>query len=492
MEEKKSSSKFPVWAVILGCLGLVVICAGLLVVGGAAYFLTASRSVRTLDETDTVVVEPVEELGITEDSGESPATPERPAPGQDEATNAGSGEPTQEPAGSADDPFGGQLATIEANVAEIRELQPRDEVKPTVLTTSELRQRLEEEFAEDYSPEEARLDAITLSAFDFMDPDFDIYNFMLDLLTEEIAGFYDPETDEFVLIDDDAEFNTMEQWTHAHEYVHALQDQYFDLELLDDDSLATEQLFALQALAEGDATLVQTLYLTDGYFDQKQLFELMGDTFNIDTAVLDSAPPVLAHELEFPYVSGLAFVQSLYGSGGFAAVDQAWQNLPQSTEQILHPERYLAGDTPQIVALAPLTSTLGTGWELVDEDSLGELYLREYLSQQLDENQVDTAATGWGGDQYAVYWNEEEGSKVMVLKLKWDTPADAEEFATAYLDYPSGHLGVNAEGQEDGGLCWQGEYALCFYESNGESLVVRAPEVVMAKTIAAQQQLPQR
>jgi hypothetical protein len=203
--------------------------------------------------------------------------------------------------------------------------------------------------------------------------------------------------------------------------------------------------------------------------------------------VLDSAPPVLAHELEFPYVGGLAFVQSLYENGGFAAVDQAWQNLPQSTEQILHPDRYLAGDTPQIVALEPLTSTLGNGWQLVDEDSLGEFYLREYLSQQIDDNQLETAATGWGGDRYAVYWNEEEESTVMVLKLRWDTPADAEEFAAAYLNYPFRLFGVNAEGQEDGGLCWQGEYALCFYAPGDESLVVRAPDIEMAKTVAAQQ-----
>lgn len=465
----------------------MAICTGLLVAGGAAWFLTTSRSARAVDGANVVAAKPLEELGTTDDPDNGPATLEQPTPKRDDATNAGNGEPSQELAGSVDDPFAGQRATIEANVAEIRQLRSKDEVKPIVLTKSELRQRLEEEFAEDYGPEEARLDAVTLSAFDFMDPDFDIYNFMLDLLTEEIAGFYDPETDEFVLIDDDAEFDTLEQWTHAHEYVHALQDQYFDLELLDDESLASEQLFALQALAEGDAMLVQTIYLTDGYFDQQQLFELLGDAFNVDTTILDSAPPVLAHELEFPYVSGLAFVQSLYDSGGFAAVDQAWQELPQSTEQILHPDRYLAGDMPQIVALEPLTSTLGSGWQLVDEDSLGEFYLREYLSQQIDDNQLETAATGWGGDRYAVYWNEEAESTVMVLKLRWDTPADAEEFAAAYPNYPFRLFGVNAEGQEEGGRCWQGEYTLCLYELGDESLVVRAPDIEMAKTIAAQQ-----
>lgn len=491
MEEKKSSGKFPVWAVILGCLGLIVICAGLLAVGGAAMFLTTSRSVRALDGANVVAAEPIDEIGPTTDPDGESSTTEPPTPDKDDADTAESGDPAQDPAsstaGAVNDPFVYERANIEANVVEIRELQPRDEVNPTMLTPTQLSQRLAEEFAEDYSPEEARQDAITLSAFDFIAPDFDIYNFMLDLLTEEIVGFYDPETDEFVVIGDDEQFDTLEQWTHAHEYVHALQDQYFDLELLEDESLESEQLFALQALAEGDATLVQTIYLTGGYFDQQQLFDLLGDTFNIDTAVLDSAPPVLAHELEFPYVSGLAFVQSLYDSGGFATVDQAWQNLPQSTEQILHSDRYLAGDAPQLVALEPLTDTLGAGWQLVDEDSLGEFYLREYLSQQLDGQQVDTAATGWGGDQYAVYWNEEEQNTVMVLKVRWDTPADAEEFATAYLNYPSRLFNVNPSGQADSGLCWQGEYVLCFYESGNESLVIRAPDMDLATTIAVLQ-----
>ena len=203
MEEKKSSGKFPVWAVILGCLGLIVICAGLLAVGGAAMFLTTSRSVRALDGANVVAAEPIDEIGPTTDPDGESSTTEPPTPDRDDADTAESGDPASSTAGAVNDPFVYERANIEANVVEIRELQPRDEVNPTMLTPTQLSQRLAEEFAEDYSPEEARQDAITLSAFDFIAPDFDIYNFMLDLLTEEIAGFYDPETDEFVVIGDD-------------------------------------------------------------------------------------------------------------------------------------------------------------------------------------------------------------------------------------------------------------------------------------------------
>ncbi|KPK10021.1 MAG: hypothetical protein AMJ56_09255, partial [Anaerolineae bacterium SG8_19] len=94
----------------------------------------------------------------------------------------------------------------------------------------------------------------------------------------------------------------------------------------------------------------------------------------------------------------------------------AWQNLPQSTEQIIHPDRYLAGDLPEIVALPPLTDTLGIGWTRLEEATLGEFLLREYLGQQLDETEVETAATGWGGDRYAVYWHQDNEELVMVLR----------------------------------------------------------------------------
>ncbi len=381
----------------------------------------------------------------------------------------------------------GERARIESNVIDIRRLAPLTDVHPVLLSTSELGQRMEQEFAEEYSPEEARYDAIALSAFDLLAPDFDLFNFSIDLLTEQVAGFYDPETDEFVIISNDDEFTSLEQWTHAHEYVHALQDQHYNLEILEDDDLGSEASFAIQALAEGDATLVQTMFLFSGYFSQDQLAEIMEEALSVDTTMLDSAPPVVAHELEFPYISGLAFVQALYDRGGFSEVDKAWENPPQSTEHILHPERYLDGDTPQVVSLQPLTNTLGPGWVLADEDVLGEFYLREYLSQHLNQRDVDIAATGWGGDRYAIHWNESDKQVVMVLRLAWDSMADTIEFSNLFPSYPENALGSTEAVQVDGGFCWQGEYVLCLYDAGDDSLVIRAPGLDLAQSVASSQ-----
>jgi hypothetical protein len=347
---------------------------------------------------------------------------------------------------------------------------------------------LEADFMEDYSPEESRLDVLTLSAFDFLERDFDLYNFTIDLNTEQVAGFYDPETNEFVVISSgEASFGVLEQFTYAHEFVHALQDQHFSLDLLSDESLDSEAAFAIRALAEGDATLAQTLYISEGYFSQEQLLEIITAAGALDSSVFNSAPPVLSHELEFPYTFGLNFVQTLYAQGGYSAVDDAWNNLPQSTEQIIHPERYLSGDEPQIVSLQPLTDTLGAGWQRLDEDTLGEFYLREYLAQQLISTMVETAATGWGGDRYTVYWNEGVEQIVMVLKLVWDTTADSDEFATAYEPYPAQLFGATAASQPDGGQCWQGADVICLYQNGDETMIVRAPDLETAAAIAAAQ-----
>lgn len=376
---------------------------------------------------------------------------------------------------------------IEDNVVEVRGLEPKGFVEVTLLDRDELRERLEEEILAEYSAEEARDDAIVMSAFDFFPMDFDLYSFTLDLLTEEIAGFYDPETDEFVLINDDEEFDVLEQLTHAHEYVHALQDQHFNLEQLGDDSLDSDASMALSALAEGDATMVQTLYLIEGYLTPDELLAALSASLDVDTSILDDAPPVLARELMFPYLEGVEFVQALYTSGGFEAVDQAWQDPPQSTEHILHPQRYIDGDSPKIVSLAPMTDTLGAGWQLLDQDIVGELYLREYLVQQLDEQKVDIAATGWGGDQYAVYWNESDDDLVLLVRLVWDSPADNTEFVDAYREYPSGVLGSKARKQPDGGQCWEGDEVICLYSFRDETIIIKASTLDQATKVAAEQ-----
>lgn len=373
-------------------------------------------------------------------------------------------------------------AQVEANVSELRGLEPLEPITPVVLTREELRDRFQTEFQTDYSPEEARLDVLTLSAFDFMNRDYDLYQARLDLQSEGVLGFYDPETAEFVVVSDGALLDPAAQWTHAHEFVHALQDQHYNLDALYDESLDSEQRAAIRALAEGEAELVQYLYLFEGnYFSQREIAAIVNAQSGADRDFLDNFPPILIKDLSFPYSSGVDYVLELYRQGGFPAIDEAWRNPPLTTEHILHPDRYKAGDEPQIVALVPLTDTLGAGWELIDEDIMGEFYLREYLDQQLTTTVATRVSTGWGGDRYAVYWNEAEDALVMALRLAWDSTEDAAEFAAEYPNYARGLFGeVTPLAPGDGSQCWQGEDVICLFAEESESFVVRAPDIPSA------------
>ena len=377
-------------------------------------------------------------------------------------------------------------AEVEANVIALRGLSLLSPITPTLLTRDELRDRLAAENAAGTTPEDARDSALELSAFDFIAPDYDLYGALLGLRSDGILGFYDPEAAEFVVVNDGALLDAPAQWTHVHEFVHALQDQHYDLDALTDDSVDSEARAAVRALAEGEAELVQYLYLTEGgYFSEDEVNAIVQDIEQSSAALPQDVPPILLSNLTFPYDSGSRFVDRLYRAGGFEAIDAAWANPPRSTEQIMHPDRYLAGDTPQLIALAPLTATLGAGWQQVAGDIMGEFFLREYLDQQLPATAAERAATGWGGDRYAVYWNEATGGLVLALHLVWDTATDAAEFADAYADYPRGLLGVEPQTEADGRTCWVRGEAICFLQAEGDSWIVRAPDVDTAGVVLA-------
>lgn len=365
-------------------------------------------------------------------------------------------------------------AEIESLVSQIRGLPPQTPVVTTLLTGDELRQRVENDLLAEYSEADAQQDVLVYAAFDFLAPDFDLYTFSRDLYSEQITGFYDPATDEFVVVSEDDVLDANEQLTHAHEYMHALQDQHFSLDLLDDDTLDADAKATLLALAEGEAMLLQTHFIQQGYVDLLDVSDILAA---LETPVLASAPPILANSLLYPYRAGQTFAQTLYDQEGYAALNAAWANRPQSTEQILHPDRYLAGDAPQVVILPPLTATLGTGWTLVHEDVFGEFMLREYLSQQLNSMQVDTAAMGWGGDRFAVYTNEANGALALALRLVWDTDQDATEFAALYPNYPAALFSTPSQLQGNGGECWPGpDDLICLFQTGRETLIIRAPD----------------
>lgn len=384
-----------------------------------------------------------------------------------------------------------EMEVIQRQVIQDRDLDPSGEFTRVLFTPEQLHQHVLDEFLIDYSEEEMEEDGIILQAFGLLNADFDLYNFYLDLFSENIAGFYDNETKDMVVVQGER-FGGIERLTYAHEYTHALQDQNYDIREglgYSEDACETEseRCAALQALMEGDATLSELNWFLNHATseDRTDVFDF-SDTF--ETPVLDSSPEFIAKDFLFPYEEGFEFVQTLYDQGGWDAVDDAYANPPVSTEQILHPERY-PHDIPIPVNLPDLATVLGTGWEIIDQEVMGEWYTYLILAFGLDEGarrsekEAAKAAEGWGGDAYQVYYNADHGDAVMVFRILWESTQDAKEFSESFKSYARDRFGKPVDRLADYSV-WKSEDGYQTLRVDGKTTSwISAPETEMAEAV---------
>jgi hypothetical protein len=369
---------------------------------------------------------------------------------------------------------------VEKQVAPMRNLEFKQPVVPQILTPDKLHEYLQKQFEQEWSPEKARGQALTLAAFDLLDPDTDLYQLYLDLYSEQVGGLYDPETRELYVVSDASSVNVLGRTTLAHELTHALQDQNYDLQKIgygkkNEKEHDSEYMAGLEALVEGDASLLQTQYMRT--FSPLDWARFGWEYSRLDMTKYNKAPRAISAGLTFPYVYGQNFVKSLYTSGGWAAVNAAYSHPPQSTEQILHPQRYLSGDAPIVVTLPPLTDTLGSGWRLVDEDILGEFYARLHLEQHLEPITATLAAEGWGGDRYATFYNDAQKTTMLAWYTVWDNTAEAAEFVDDYELYLTIAFNHDADSSQSGRSCWQkAQDYRCLTWSAKTAIIVRGPD----------------
>lgn len=390
-----------------------------------------------------------------------------------------------------------QMDEIQEQVVELRGLRPAGEVDRALLTPDQLRQYVIDDFLKDYTEQEAREDAIVLASFGLLEADFDLYDFYLELYSEQIAGFYDDETKRMYVIQDEG-FKGPQRLTYAHEYVHALQDQTYDMEeglgysdeACEEDS---ERCAAIQALIEGDASLLELEWLTT-YATSQDIAEIQQFYEDYTSPVYDRAPAFMQEDFLFPYITGQAYVEYLHDQGGWQAVDQAYRDLPLSTEQILHPERY-PQDDPQAIPLPDLTDALGEGWQEIDRGVVGEWYTYLILAHGLEpgarvrDAQAKIAAEGWGGDAYAVYTHAQSGQVVMATRFRWEASQEASEFAQAFQEYAGERFG--ASGEVGDWSSWDNAAGVTRFRQDGdETTWILAPDAATATAIQQALQAP--
>jgi hypothetical protein len=316
--------------------------------------------------------------------------------------------------------------------SELRELSILRAVKSGAQSRSEIERMIVKNLDSDTTPAEMHATEALLRVFGLAPKDFAYRPFLIKLLTEQVAGYYDPKVQQFYL----ADWIELEgqKPVMAHELTHALQDQHFNLKRFDKwpkgDSDAE---LAAHALIEGDATLAMTLYMAKHPLVALAFIRSLG-TQETSSEQFKRAPRAIRESLLFPYEAGSSWATQIYRRGGWDMVSKAFTKLPQSSEQILHPEKYYAYEAPVKVVVPDLKPLLGPTWKRIDSDVNGEwgcyLILDEYLNDSVTSKQ---ASAGWAGDQFALYEGATPADVFVAQSTAWDTAADAREFFDAYL-----------------------------------------------------------
>lgn len=321
--------------------------------------------------------------------------------------------------------------TILKETSEIRELAILRPVKSGAQSRPEIERMIVRNLDEQTTPAEMHATEVALKKLALVPPEFQYRSFVVKLLTEQVAGYYDPKAQQFYLadwIDLEGQKPVM-----AHELTHALQDQHFNLRRFEKWPAGdSDAELAAHGLIEGDASLAMTLYMAKNPLVALAFIRSLGGN-NIASEQINQAPRVIRESLVFPYVQGSEWATRVYKRGGWAAVSQAYAKLPLSTEQILHPEKYFDYEMPVKVLLPDLRTALGSGWKRIDYDVNGEWSLYLILDQFLNASvESRRAAAGWSGDRYALYEGSKPGEVFIVQLTAWDTQNDAQEFFDAY------------------------------------------------------------
>jgi len=249
-------------------------------------------------------------------------------------------------------------------------------------------------------------------------------------LDANVAGFYDPfEERLFIRIADPTPYN---QLVVVHELTHALDDQYFPLAA----DLTGEPARAWRALVEGSATAVEERFRESRPPEERRRID------DEERAAADGVgviPDALLAQGSFPYSAGRRFVEALYARAGSASVDAAFRFPPQTTEQVLHPEKYTAKEKPLELDLPS-----SDGPRTLREGVLGEAGVRLLLFGAVDRQMGDRAAAGWGGDRY-ILWRD--GARTCArVKLLMDTVEDTDEVLGGLRAWASKTPGATVQG----------------------------------------------
>jgi hypothetical protein len=368
----------------------------------------------------------------TSAAGPGAGTPTSRAPaGQTPATPA--------PPASATTPA---IREVQQAVAELRDLKFRRQVPVTVERPDKLAKRLLRVLASETNETEVRRQGRAMELLGQLPRGTDLPKLLERLQAESVLGFYlpgKPPRKGGLYVRSSRGLDPYARIILAHELTHAVTDQHYDLTKADKLAAAgghEDELAAYTGLVEGDATLLMQRYLAERLTPREQADAAVAVARD-NTPMRDAAPAAIRESMLFPYQEGLRFVRALYQRGGWAAVDRAYRDPPRTSEQLLHPERYLSPrDQPQPVTVGDLSARLGGGWRPAADTTFGEFDARLLLG---GVSGAVSAAEGWDGGRLRTF--QRGGATAMVIRTVWDSRAEAAEFCQAMTAWATRQFG---------------------------------------------------
>ena len=472
--------------IILGGLGLML-CAILTGIG-AVLFINRDTllGVSTQPVAQHSTQAPVEAVPTTPPSPTATITP-RPTAALPELVVTPEPTPTATYVVAPADINKDKIRDITGFVEQWRELSLPEPLPIEFLTRRQLREQWPEQAYDKAALEAVQTQQEFYRALGLIQPGVDLVEAALDTQTDIILGYYAPKEKVMYIIAESVNMFAEEEMTFAHEYVHALQDNYFDLNnFLPKDQSADAQL-AARSLPEGDARLVEDLFTYQNISREQLNYTVYRYLFQQKPS-LEGVSPALGVFTYFPYNAGEYFVLSLYIQGNFTweRVNQAYRHPPISTEQVMHPEKYLADERPATISLPNLAPALGNPWHELDRDVLGEAGFLVWLVDRLDEQGASDGAAGWDGDGYTL-WIDGAGRRLLAELSQWDTEADAIELFEAFTAYMNLRQAGSSGDEAGGARWWEDEAGLTLLSRQGRQiLIIVAPDQVTLDQVRSQ------
>jgi hypothetical protein len=328
--------------------------------------------------------------------------------------------------GDGQGPYAREMASAIPRIEAATGLKFKTPPRLEVRSREQVRQFLVKKFEEETPAQELAGEEAAYKVLGLLPDSMDLRKFLLAVLHEQVVGYYDPATKVLYVVEG-ADEQTV-GITVTHELVHALQDQYVNLDSIQKSIDDNDRLTAAQAVIEGQAQFEQLSIMLGGSDNvalrvggRDKIREMIRENQSA-MPVFATAPMMIQESLLFPYLSGADYVQRFKERRGTAS---PLADLPRSTEQVLHTPAFFgpAVDEPSAIALPAARGATKTY-----ENTLGEFGTRLFLYQHLrDEQDAARGGSGWDGDRYAVL--QGAGGRGIVWASLWDTALEAAEFS---------------------------------------------------------------